>query len=284
MSRTEDMRERRRIRVAATVGAAAVALTATAGCSAARDTADAVGRTESIAQILARVTTTTEKVGSARVDVTTDVGQGTSVTMKGTYSWGKGLAYDVVMDTSAAQMQPLQDDPKVRALMVDGAYYYNVDPQPAGPLKGKHWMRVDLSAVVGADNADTMVKNADPTAGLRSIGLTKDVKDLGEQTIRGREARHYRATLDKTRLGAAGKALSTADENSLFHSLVGTVDKVTIDVWVDGKDLPVRVVQVMGKMKVSMDFLRFGGTKAVAAPPASDTADLSKQFEAAGQG
>ncbi|MFF7214874.1 hypothetical protein ACFZAU_30750 [Streptomyces sp. NPDC008238] len=278
MSETKGMREKRRIRVAATVGAAAVALAATAGCSAARDTADAVSRTDSIAQILARVTSHTQKTGSAEVDMSTDLGLGSPVTMKGTYSWGKGVAYDVMMDTSAAQMQPLQDDPELRALMVDGAYYYNVDPQPAGLLKGKHWLRVDVSAVLGKEGAAAVAKSGDPTAGLRYIGLTEDVEDLGKQTIRGHEARHYRATLDKSRLGKVGKSLSSAEEKSIFNSATGPVDEVTIDVWADGKDLPVRMVQVMGRAKVTIDFLKFGGTKAVTAPPASDTADFSSQF------
>ncbi|MDX2707931.1 hypothetical protein PV350_34540 [Streptomyces sp. PA03-6a] len=284
MSETKDTREKRRIRVAATVGAAAVALTATAGCSAARDTADAVGTTDSIARILARVSSHTEKTGSAEVDMSTYLGQGSPITMKGTYSWGKGVAYDVMMDTSAAQMQPLQDDPQLRALMVDGAYYYNVDPQPAGLLKGKHWLRVDVSAVLGKEGAAAVAKGGDPTAGLRYIELTEDVEDLGEQTIRGRGARHYRATLDKSRLGKLGKSLSPSEEKSIFNSATGPVDEITIDVWVDGKDLPVRMVQVMGKAKVTIDFLKFGGTKAVTAPPASDTADFSSQFPSQQQG
>jgi hypothetical protein len=278
------MRETRRIRVAAAVGAAAVALTTTAGCGAARDTAEAVSKADSIAEVLARVTSHTEKIGSAEVDFTTDLGQGKPITMEGTYSWGKGAAYDVMIDTSAAQMQSLQDDPKTRALMVDGAYYYNVDPQPRGPLKGKHWMRVDVAAVVGEQGAAAVEKNADPTVGLRYIGLTKDVEDLGEQTIRGRKSHHYRATLDKSRLGDMGKALSPSEEKNIFTSLVGPVDKITVEIWVDGKDLPVRLVQVMGKMKVSVDFLRFGSARAVAAPPKSDTADLSAQFTALRKG
>jgi hypothetical protein len=255
------------------VGAAAVALTATAGCGAARDTAKAVSKADTIAEVLARVTDRTEKVGSAKADFTTDLGQGSPITMKGTYSWGKGAAYDVMMDTAAAQMQSVQDDPKVRALMVDGAYYYNVDPQPSGPLKGKHWMRVDVSAILGEDGAAAVEKNSDPTAGLRYIGLSNDTKDLGEQTVRGKEAHHYRATIDKSRLGAMGDALP--------NKVTGPVDSITIDVWVDGKDLPVRIVQVMGNMKVSVDFLKFGAAKTVTAPPASDTADLSDQIKGA---
>ncbi|MDX3073712.1 hypothetical protein ACIP98_05410 [Streptomyces sp. NPDC088354] len=271
----------RRMRLAAAVGAAAVALIATAGCGAAHDTAKAVGKTDTIAKILARVTDRTEKVGSAQVRFVTDPGQGSPVTMTGTYSWGKGLAYDVMMDTKAAQMQSVQDAPTLRALLVDGAYYYNVDPQPAGPLKGKHWMRVDVSALLGEKGAAAVEKNGDPTAGLRYIGMSKDAEDLGEEPVRGIKAHHYHVTLDKDDLGAG---MSAEDKKNLIGSMVGSGGGIDMDVWVDGKDLPVRLIQVMGKVKVTADFLKFGHAKTVTAPPASDTADVSAQVKAAQPG
>ena len=98
------MRQSRRIRATVTMGAAAVALTATAGCGTqtARDTSKAVNHADTIASALARVTDQTNKIGSAQVAFTTDLGTGRPVTMTGTYSWGKGAAYDVMMDTAAA--------------------------------------------------------------------------------------------------------------------------------------------------------------------------------------
>ncbi|MFJ4847004.1 MULTISPECIES: hypothetical protein [unclassified Streptomyces] len=274
----------RRMRLAVTVGAAVVALTATAGCEAAHDTAEAVGKADTIAQILARVTDRTEKVGSAKVDFTTDLGQGTPINMVGTYSWGKGLAYDVMMDTKAAQMQAVQNDAKTRALLVDGAYYYNVDPQPGGPLKGKHWARIDMSALLGDKAAAATEQSGDPTSGLRYIGLSKDTEDLGEESVRGTKAHHYHATVGKKDLGAVGDAMSADEKKNLLSSMTGSVNSIDMDVWVDGKDLPVRIIQVMGKAKVTIDFLGFGDAKTVTAPPASDTADLSAQVRAAQSG
>ncbi|MFC3577654.1 hypothetical protein ACFOZ0_31205 [Streptomyces yaanensis] len=55
--------------------------------------------------------------------------------------------------------------------------------------------------------------------------------------------------------------------------------KITYDVWADGKDLPVRMTQSGAGMTVTMDFLKFGATKAIPAPPASDTADLTEQVK-----
>jgi hypothetical protein len=56
--------------------------------------------------------------------------------------------------------------------------------------------------------------------------------------------------------------------------------RVTYDVWVDGKDLPVRVEQSGAGMDVTIDFLKFGATRPVTAPPAADTADLTEQVRA----
>ncbi|MEU7278456.1 hypothetical protein AB0A69_06635 [Streptomyces sp. NPDC045431] len=267
----------RRIRAAASVGVAAVALTATAGCGtqAARDTAKVVEQADTIAAALARATDRTQKLGSAEVVFKTDPGTG-PITMTGTYSWGKGAAYDVMMDTAAANMQEVQDDPQLRALLVDGAYYYNVDPQPSSPLQGKHWMRIDVAAVLGEEGARSVEKNADPTAGLRYIGLSKDTEDLGEQTIRGKKTQHYRATIDVKDMADKG-VFSPEEEKSLLNSATGPVDTITVELWVDDADLPVRLVQEVGNLKVEADFLKFGATKAVTAPPASDTADLSDE-------
>ncbi|MGW7367306.1 hypothetical protein ACWGI8_28755 [Streptomyces sp. NPDC054841] len=268
------MGPKRRIRTAVTLGAATVALTATAGCGTqtagetAKDAAKVVSQADTIAAALARVTDRTEKIGSADVIFNTTMpGLAQPVTMTGTYTWGKGVAYDVTMDTAAVQMQAVQDDPKVRTMMVDGAYYYNVDPQPSGPLQGKHWMRVDVAAVLGEEGAASVEDQGDPTAGLRYIGFSKNTESLGEETIRGKETKHYRATINNK------------DMPANLESMTGPADSITVEIWVDDKDLPVRLVQEMGNMKVTADFLKFGSAKAVTAPPASDTANLSDEFK-----
>ncbi|WP_346779888.1 hypothetical protein [Streptomyces sp. S3(2020)] len=168
---------------AAWVGFTAAALVATSACSAesVKQTAEAVDKTDAIMAALTRATDRAEKLGSAEVKVTTDLGTGTPIAMDGTYSWGDGTAYDVQMDTEAAQMQTVQDDPKIRALFVDGVYYYDVDPQASGPLKGKEWMSVDASALVGESGRASLSNGggSNPTESLKSLKYAKDVKDLG---------------------------------------------------------------------------------------------------------
>jgi hypothetical protein len=270
----------RHLRTAAWAGITVVALAATTACSAeaAKTTADAVSHADTIMAALTRASEKASGLGSAEVESTTTItaGSGKPISMNGTYSWGDGAALDVEMDTANAQMQSLQDDPTLTMKMVDGAYYYEIDPQPSGPLKGKHWMRIDVSAVVGDSTADAIADNADPTTGLRYIGASKNVKDLGEETIRGKKATHYRGTVGAEQINAS--KLPDREKRAAIKSLAST-GKMVLDIWVDDKDLPVRMEQHGGGMDVTMDYLKFGATKPVTAPPASDTGDLTEQVE-----
>ncbi|MFF5492209.1 hypothetical protein [Streptomyces aquilus] len=269
---------------AAWVGFTAAALVATSACGAdsVKQAADAVDKTDTILAALARATDRTEQLGSAEVKVSTDLGTGTPIAMDGTYSWGDGMAYDVHMDTAAAQMQAVQDDPKIHCLLVDGAYYYDVDPQASGPLRGKEWMKVDASAVFGENGAGAMDTGANPTASLKGLKYASDVEDLGSQTVNGHKATHYRAVIDQEHMGRFKEAYT--GDGSLLNQMTGGASTITMDVWLGEKDLPVRLVQGMGKMTVTMDFEKFGATATVKAPPAAETADMTEALkEAQGQ-
>ncbi|MFF8321151.1 hypothetical protein ACF06V_28795 [Streptomyces bobili] len=265
---------------AAWVGLTAAALVAATGCSSdpVRDTAqkaaDVADSSEKVMAALTRATDRTEQLGSAEVKMTTTIGTGTPVAMDGTYSWGDGAAMDVEMDTAAAQLSGLQDDPTTRVKMVDGAYYYGIDPQANGPLEGKHWMRIDVAAVAGEAGADNIADNADPTSGLRYIGTSSDVRDLGEETVLGKKTTHYRGSVGAEAI--KDSKFSAAEKKAALGALNAGGGKLTYDIWVDGKDLPVRMKQAGGGMTVTIEFRKFGATEPITAPPAADTGDLSE--------
>ncbi|SBT95103.1 hypothetical protein GA0115233_111712 [Streptomyces sp. DI166] len=269
------------------VGLAAAALVATTACGsdAAKKTTEKaaeVSGADKIMAALARATDRTEQLGSAEVTVTTDLGTGTPIAMEGTYSWGDGMAYDIEMDTKAAQMEALQDDPTIHCLLVDGVYYYDVDPQASGPIAGKEWIKVDSSAVFGESGSQAYKNGGDagnPTASLKGLKYASDVDDLGTETVNGKEATHYRATLDQDDLGQFKDAYS--GEDSMMGDMTGGATTMTLDIWVDDKDLPVRLKQDMGAMKVTMDFEKFGATKDITVPPAAQTADLTEELKKA---
>ncbi|MGI5394835.1 hypothetical protein [Streptomyces sp. CA-251251] len=274
------------------VGLTAAAMVAATACGSqgaktAAETADkaadtAVSRMDTIMAVLSRATDRTEELGSAEVRMSTDLGPGEPISMDGTYSWGDGYAFDVEMDTEAARMQALTDSPTVRTLFVDGAYYYDVDPQPSGPLAGKEWMRIDGSAVFGDAGANALSGSAggSPSASMKGLKYASNVEDLGKETVNGRSATHYRAVLDRSDMGRLKDAYG--DAGNLFGQMTGGSTTVTMDVWVGGKDLPVRMTQEFGAMKVTMDFDRFGATEEIVAPPAAQTGDLTQEVKDAG--
>lgn len=270
---------------AAWVGFTAAALVVTSACStqSAKETADkaaeVVSNSDKIMAALTRATDRTEQLGSAEVKMTTDIGTGAPISMDGTYSWGDGFAYDVEMDTKAAQMQTLTDDPSIRVLFVDGAYYYDVDPQPSGPLAGKEWMKIDGSAVFGEKGKSALsgAGGGSPTASMKGLKYAKDVEDLGKETVGGQSTTHYRAVIDQSQMGKFKDAFG--DQDSLMGSVTGGVNSITMDIWVGSGDLPVRMTQEIGAMKVTMDFEKFGETAEVKAPPAAQTGDLTEQLK-----
>lgn len=260
------------------VGVTAAALLATVGCGAetTKKAAETVDGANQIMAALTRATDRTAELGSAQVETTTtlEAAGGQPISMDGTYSWGDGAAMDVEMDTAAAQMTALQDDPTTRVIMVDGAYYYDVDPQPSGPLAGKEWMRIDVAAVAGEAGADNMAANADPTAALRYMTTSTKVKDLGEETVLGKKTTHYRGSVGAEHINKS--KLTEAEKKAAIAALEAGGGKMVCDIWVDGKDLPVRIEQSGAGMTVTMDFVKFGATEQITAPPAAETGDLTE--------
>ncbi|MFE9765488.1 hypothetical protein ACFYPC_13305 [Streptomyces sp. NPDC005808] len=264
------------IRMAVWAGVTAVALAGTAGCGgASTQAAEAVSHADAILAALGRATDRTEALGSAEVRMSTVVGNGSPIAMEGTYSWGDGFAYDVEMDTAAAQMETLTDDPTIHCLLVDGAYYYDTDPQPSGPLEGKEWMKVDASAMFGEQGAEALSGSGggSPAASMRSLKYANDVEDLGTETVNGQSTTHYRAEIDAAQMD---KFRAADGEDNALDAVTGGSGSTTTDIWVGAEDLPVRLKQQIGTMTVTMDFVKFGATAEIQAPPAAQTGDLTE--------
>ncbi|MHC3470378.1 hypothetical protein ACYF6T_16870 [Streptomyces sp. 7R007] len=266
---------------AAWVGLTTAAMMTASACGAdgAKTAAKAVDNADRIMAALAKATDRTEQVGSAEVRMNTDMGTGTPIAMNGTYSWGHGLAFDVDMDTKAAQMQQLHASPTTRVLFVDGAYYYDVDPQASGPLKGKEWMRIDASAIFGDKGAQAFSGTSgggNPADSMKALKYANDVDDLGKETVDGKSTTHYRAVLDKAHMGRFKDAYTGQD--SVMNSVTGGADSMTMDIWVGPGNLPVRLKEQLGTVTVTMDFEKFGQTATVTAPPAGQTADLTEEI------
>ncbi|WP_190013582.1 hypothetical protein [Streptomyces lucensis] len=259
---------------AAWAGFTVAALVAASGCGteSAKTAVKAADHAGTALAALARASDRTEELGSAEVRMTTDTGTSGPIAMAGTYSWGHGYAFDVQMDTKAANMQMVNHSPKTHVLFVDGVYYYDVDTFRSGPYQGKDWIKVDGSAVFGKKGAQALTgDNGSPSASMKGLKYARDVDDLGTQTVNGKRATHYHAVIDPDRMG---KLKDAYGEGSALGAATGGTS-VVMDVWVGSDGLPVRLKERLGTMTVSMDFDKFGKAATVKAPPAARTADLT---------
>ncbi|MEV7521163.1 hypothetical protein [Streptomyces sp. NPDC091371] len=249
----------------------------TVGCSVA--TKQAADTAEAMVASLTKASDAASQAGSAEVkmSVTSPDTGGKPTVMTGVYSWGNGLAMEAEVPAKDLEMEDLVKDGTVTYRMVQGAYYYQVDPAESGEFKGKSWLKVEASAILGDQGAAAMNgPNNDPTAGLKMLKWAKGVDKIGKEDVNGKPTVHYKATIPMDKL----------DKNSgaMYEALGGGSSELVTDVWVDDKGMPARLTQAVGPSTVSIDFLSFGAAKEISVPPASETADMTEAFKNANKG
>ena len=162
-------------------------------------------------------------------------------------------------------------------------------PQPPPGLKP--WIRFNFETVadqVGIDMDALMQfgQNDLSSYALYTQGV-EDVQRVGRETVRGRPATHYRATVDFERL------TEVAPENlrATFEALrrMTGVSEVPMDVWIDDRDLVVRQrldmplpSAVPGEtMTTTMDmtFYGFGTEVEIDLPPESKVMDFEELLQ-----
>jgi hypothetical protein len=185
----------------------------------------------------------------------------------GSCTWGPGgFRIDTVDHSPSQDLRTLTHDGTVETRQIGTAVYYRVDPRPSGPLRGKHWMKIDISAYTSAAAARvTADSSADPVRQVRDLAAAPDVRRVGVETVDGRRATHY-----------SGHVPATAEQKS-----VGLGEPALVDVWLGDDGMLVRYRHDVGGMEMTLDYRRFGEEPPVATPAAADTADRSAAVAAA---
>jgi len=166
--------------------------------------------------------------------------------------------------------------------IVDGVMYMDFGDLPfASKLDGKRWVKLSLDDLKNKAGLDlgALDQSNGPQQGLEYLqGLSGDVTKVGEDTVAGRPATHYRATLDYSKLADEMPGASDAMREAL--SKLGSVPA---DVWIDGNDHVVKMHLTMdasgfgtaaGAVDMTMEITDFGVPVDVQAPPADQTVDL----------
>lgn len=193
-------------------------------------------------------------------DFTTDADFfGKRSTESGTYTWGNGEVYgDVRVSPAAVGMQNLSHAKTIEQRQIGSSSYFRV------ALRG-HWVRIDMSAYLGADGAKTAASaDGDPASLLRQLAATADLRQVGTATVDGKSTTDYQGHVPA----------SSADRKK------GLVEPTLVDAWLTGDGTLVRSRQDRNLTTVTMDYKRFGGAKAITAPPGWDVTDITDTVQA----
>ncbi|MFE9177078.1 DUF1396 domain-containing protein [Streptomyces sp. NPDC007126] len=180
--------------------------------------------------------------------------------------------------------------------LVDKAMYIGGGPEAAKEMDGKSWIKFDLSGTGVDEQMNQMgsASQADKNPATESTFLTgaKDVEKVGTETVEGVKTTHYRGTvtladLEKT-IGDEGEATREKRQKSLEQYEKMGVDKLTMDMWVDGDDrtkqFRMRADADKGPLDMTFTFLGVNEPVKVTAPPAAEVADLAEMMEESQQG
>ena len=262
----------RRITVGLTTLGVACAL-ALAGCGSGGGTTNAVS-----IKALKTAAATTAQAESMRftVDQRIDFG-GRQITL---HADGVSSA-----DGNQAQVtltSPLTGDVEVR--VIDGVVYVKVGDGPIGNLlhTDKPWIRFDPGASEFGGLIDP-TEGATPQAGLELLqSVSGDVETIGDDTVAGRHAVHYRASIDPAKVAS-------------LPGLDNEHGSVPVDVWIDDQDRVVKVETTVapgmlglpglgGSLSMTMEVTEFGVPVNVTPPPDDQVGDLRDLGDLGGLG
>ncbi|GAA2607138.1 lipoprotein [Streptomyces roseoviolaceus] len=181
--------------------------------------------------------------------------------------------------------------------LVDKAMYLGGGAEMAKEMDGKRWMKFDLSGSEAGKELDQMgssTSQAEQNPAAESAFLTgaKDVKKVGSEKVDGVETTHYSGTVTLADLRASLKdakadARKQREKSIKQYEKLG-VDKLTMDMWIDGDDhtkqFRMKGDAAKGPLDMTITFLDYNKPVDVKAPPAKEVADLAGMFKELEQG
>lgn len=197
-------------------------------------------RTASAAESVRAATTKSVESESVAFEMT--------ITMEGVAGLDLDVTSQGAYDIANGQMQMTMDllGQQVEAVSDGSSVYLKM------PMLGDSWYSQEVDT--SASGAMAAVAE-DPTKVLAWLTATGGhVDDLGDDEVRGENARHYRATLD---MSAAAAELDGKQREQLEKAmeLLGE-DPLDVDLWVNGDGLPVRLEYAMSFANSAVDELQ----------------------------
>jgi len=231
----------------------------------------------SASQVLDRSATRSAEVESFNADLTVD-GSG-SVKGTGSFRMKPSPAFSVNLEQLSFGGMTVGTG-GTRVVPLDETVYVQNAQLSQFLGSGKPWMKITLgqaASAVGFDPQDLLkqVDQADPGKLTRIISSSTDVKEVGTEQIDGVKTTHYQGTVD------VKKAMTDYDPElrKTAEQLSNGSEKLGFDVWVDGEQLPRKVITKVTtseakQFNVTVVFRDYGKPVTVAAPPADQVGDI----------
>ncbi|MER8222083.1 DUF1396 domain-containing protein [Streptomyces sp. NPDC094143] len=193
------------------------------------------------------------------------------------------------MKVSASGQAAAAGETEIR--LVDKAMYIGGGAEMAKEMDGKTWMKFDLSGSEAGKELDQLgsPSQAEQNPAAESTFLTgaKDVKKVGTEKVDGVETTHYSGTVTLADLRASLKKEDAQTrerrEKSIKQYEKMGVDKLTMDMWIDGDDhtkqFRTKGDTDKGPLDMTITFLDYNEPVEIKAPPAKDVADLADLFK-----
>lgn len=244
-----------------------------AGCGTKSGSSDSTNgqRQDPIAAMIKDVSGTVSKM----VD-TTSKAKSASIRMAGTSAGKKTNAHGVIQFGSPPQAEittTIDAGSETVVRMFGPIFYVQIPAAQRAALRGKSWMRMDLTTV-GKDGAAVAKQfdDIDPSRQVKMLLDSGTVTAVGQEDVGGVRTVHYSGTapVDKY-LGNLDESLRSTAQQEL--SAQGATD-VKTDIWVDEQYQPRRAHVVLGTTDLTTDYSDYGKPVSVETPPAADTVDF----------
>ena len=208
-----------------------------------------------------------------------------SVTGEGVFDAkdGRGRMTLDMRDLGEASGQPLGE---AQIVFDELVFYMNLPALTRQSSKLKPWLKFDLEALSKQQGVDlgqlAQLNQADPSQALRYLrGAGEDVKEVGDEDVRGEPTTHYRLTVDLDKVARRSPMQKANIERVIEQS---GIKDVPTDVWVDaeGRARRLRLAyegfrfspDKKGDMTMAIELYDFGLEVDVRPPPASRVTDL----------
>lgn len=241
------------------------------------------------AQVLGKAAQQTGSIDSFKADMSMQMTGGPeSVNMSGSmeYQLKPELAFSMKFDEMQAAGKSMGG---MEQRLVGRTMYMKMPmlSELGGGASAKPWIKLSLDELSKQSgvNLEQMLEQSrqmDPVKNTQMLTASKDVREVGKETVDGVQTTHYAGTYKMA--DAVAKLPADQQEQARKSIQESGMQTMTFDLWVDAKQLPRKMTMksdqtAAGVMTMSMTYRDYGKPVQVVAPPADQVTDMAAMMK-----